>query len=419
VISLPFRRKLKNRFPLFEKGMQRVVGKEAFEQIMHHCPDRRMLLRVAAEHMEKTERELLEEVAPQLGLRVAPRVIPTEAHHLPEGTTLASLRRAGCIAIVRESVFRGMVCSDPATIPEPFRSVPDLEYLLAPWSEIVKALGESEVQFEAYRKEREEERRGEEERTVEDVLVLLKDELTVHGQHSVKIAFEQNEIQYLFTTPEGKTGRGQIQQHLQKALLRFLERAPQELRGMPIQINCLERVKYYQVQYRAAPKELPAPEQESLLTSEAMQPNAPLGNARSTQSIPSYTVSVLLIDDNETFGSVVERFFLREGITVERRTSAQHALREIRNGLLIPKVVVCDLHMPVMNGVEFVHAIRGDQNLPSMSLFMLTSDEELDTEIEAIQGGVEAYLRKNEDPRLLCAHVQRVLRTNNLLSEAA
>jgi len=132
-----------------------------------------------------------------------------------------------------------------------------------------------------------------------------------------------------------------------------------------------------------------------------------------------FSTSVLIIDDNNVFGSVVERLLLREGFSVHRRDSARDALQELRQSSILPRVILCDLHMPEMNGMQFVSEVQQLQLSEHISIFMLSSDEEIENEIEAIQRGAVGFLRKTEDPRILCAHVRRAIGTDSSFSEAA
>ncbi|MCI5064105.1 response regulator [bacterium] len=410
----------RNSIPSLSESLKKVVGKAVFAEVERECPDRRRLLAVASERLGKGERILLAEVADVMRGRLAPRVIPTEAQHLPEGITIATMRRDGYIAIIHEGDFRGVICSDPAQIPEVWRRAADFEYLLAPWSEIAHALGESECHLEAFRAQEEEDRRVQQGLLAEKALLMLLRDVQSYGVREVRIALEEK-IQYIFTTPDGQSGRGDIRMDLRDGLIRVLENyaAPEEFPSL--QVECLEQQRYYRLNWvPEIDKEIqesqhsPLAEAEKALHESTTLPASKEHGENTVEAKqPEYTVSLLLIDDNETFGAVVERFFVREGISVKRYSSVKQALKDITAGVIVPRVVVCDLHMPEMNGVEFLKRFGETPNKERTTLFMLTSDEEVDTEIEAVRSGVEAYLRKNEDPRLLCAHVERALKQKN------
>ncbi|MCB0329433.1 MAG: response regulator [Bdellovibrionales bacterium] len=401
----------KENLPSIEKALSKFVKRVEYEAIVRGCPDRRQLVRYAAEVIGKDEHELLRALGERMLVKVAPRVIPTEAQHLPKEVTLAQLRLAGCIPIIRDHVFRGVICTDPSRIPEPYRSYESLEYLLASWEEIAKALGESERSLEELRAHEQEKLREREQEMLLRVLHLLIGEVESHGRDEAKLSISEDSIRYLFTSLTGRSGSGQIHQALLVPLLGFLESVQQRIGEKVISIQCIEKGRLYRLNWEG--------EEERAQQSEEGVPQP----IRVVKTLPPtgvhYTVSVLVIDDSETFGSVIERFFAREGITVERRTSAKDALAELANGSVRPRVIVSDLHMPDMSGSQFVREFKSLPGFEDVAIFMLTSDEEIDSEVDAIRLGVEAYLRKNEDPRLLCAHVERVLEGKRSIQQAA
>jgi len=85
------------------------------------------------------------------------------------------------------------------------------------------------------------------------------------------------------------------------------------------------------------------------------------------------------------------------------------ALAQIQAGTLKPGLVVCDLHMPNMNGISFCQQLRDIPAFKNTPLIMLTSEEDIETEIDALHQGVSLFLRKSQDPRILCAHVSRLI----------
>ena len=60
-----------------------------------------------------------------------------------------------------------------------------------------------------------------------------------------------------------------------------------------------------------------------------------------------------------------------------------------------------------MNGVEFLKQLR--EKAFQIPTIMLTSDADVEIEIELLGAGADAYVRKQDDPRLLWVHVKRLL----------
>ena len=59
-----------------------------------------------------------------------------------------------------------------------------------------------------------------------------------------------------------------------------------------------------------------------------------------------------------------------------------------------PKVLLLDVNMPKMNGLELLEKIRGDENLKSLSVFMLTSSDDDSDKLRAHNLNVAGYIIK-------------------------
>lgn len=75
---------------------------------------------------------------------------------------------------------------------------------------------------------------------------------------------------------------------------------------------------------------------------------------------------------------------------------------------VIPHVVVLDLMMPVMNGMEACEAIR--QRIPEIPIIMLTARTSVDDKVEGLISGADDYITKPFDGRELVARVQALMR---------
>lgn len=130
---------------------------------------------------------------------------------------------------------------------------------------------------------------------------------------------------------------------------------------------------------------------------------------------------VLLIEDNQTFASVVARFLSRHGFEPVHVSHGEAALRQLECSRDRVELIICDMHMPKMNGVEFLHRLRRrskdrasktaihEHQVDRIPAIMLTSDTDLELELEAIRAGADLLLLKSVDPRLICIHAQRLV----------
>jgi two-component system, NarL family, nitrate/nitrite response regulator NarL len=82
--------------------------------------------------------------------------------------------------------------------------------------------------------------------------------------------------------------------------------------------------------------------------------------------------------------------------------------------LIHPDIVLLDINMPVMNGVEALNAIR--QSNPGQKVLMLTISQNDEDLIGAIVAGANGYLLKNVEPAVLRNTIQQVVDGNSVLS---
>jgi two-component system, OmpR family, phosphate regulon response regulator PhoB len=115
--------------------------------------------------------------------------------------------------------------------------------------------------------------------------------------------------------------------------------------------------------------------------------------------------TVLVVDDEPTVRDVVVRYLRREGYeTLEAGDGldAQELLRSHE-----PSLVVLDLMLPGMDGLQLCQWIRARSELP---VIMLTARAEEADRIVGLELGADDYLTKPFSPRELAARVRTVLR---------
>jgi DNA-binding response OmpR family regulator len=115
---------------------------------------------------------------------------------------------------------------------------------------------------------------------------------------------------------------------------------------------------------------------------------------------------ILAIDDNTYTLRLVQHALEQAGYQVSTAVTGREALQNI-NRYGIPHLAIVDLHMPVMGGLEFCHAVREFSDMP---IVMLTAVSTEDTIVETIEKFAEDYITKPFSPVELVARVKRVLR---------
>jgi CheY-like chemotaxis protein len=111
----------------------------------------------------------------------------------------------------------------------------------------------------------------------------------------------------------------------------------------------------------------------------------------------SRELHVLLVDDDEVDVMNVRRAFEKNHITnpLHVATNGLEALERLRDGSIGPRrIVLLDLNMPKMNGIEFLTAVRADPALQPTSVVVLTTSNEERDKVEAYKKNVAGYLLK-------------------------
>ncbi|MFI6093409.1 response regulator transcription factor [Streptomyces sp. NPDC051218] len=114
---------------------------------------------------------------------------------------------------------------------------------------------------------------------------------------------------------------------------------------------------------------------------------------------------MLVVDDDPTVAEVVAGYLERGGYTVDRAEDGPGALE--RAGVFRPDLVVLDLMLPGMDGLEVCRRLRANGPVP---VIMLTARGDEDDRILGLEVGADDYVTKPFSPRELVLRVESVLR---------
>jgi len=109
---------------------------------------------------------------------------------------------------------------------------------------------------------------------------------------------------------------------------------------------------------------------------------------------------ILLVEDDIVDAMTVGRVFKDLKITnpLVHMTDGECALEYLRNdGSAQPCVILLDLNMPRMNGIEFLGIIKADEELRKIPVIVLTTSREEQDKIETFRLGVAGYMVKSID----------------------
>ncbi len=114
----------------------------------------------------------------------------------------------------------------------------------------------------------------------------------------------------------------------------------------------------------------------------------------------------LIVDDEEHIREILRATLESLAISIHDAGSAEEALTLIREENV--DVVVCDIQMPGMNGLDFLSKVKSEQ--PSIKFLMITAHGTLDTAIQALRFGASDFLTKpfeNEEIRNIARRLLR------------
>ncbi|WP_432063233.1 response regulator transcription factor [Streptomyces sp. S1] len=125
----------------------------------------------------------------------------------------------------------------------------------------------------------------------------------------------------------------------------------------------------------------------------------------SEHDAPTGPARILVVDDDPTVAEVVGGYLERAGCSVEHATDGPDAL--LRAERRWPDLVVLDLMLPGLDGLEVCRRLRAHRPVP---VIMLTARGDEDDRISGLEVGADDYVTKPFSPRELVLRVESVLR---------
>jgi two-component system alkaline phosphatase synthesis response regulator PhoP len=118
--------------------------------------------------------------------------------------------------------------------------------------------------------------------------------------------------------------------------------------------------------------------------------------------------TILLIDDEQDILDFLSYNLKKEGFKVMTATNGEEGVRLVQQ--LSPSLILLDVMMPKMDGIETCQIIRKDLNITQPIIAFLTSRAEDYSQIAGFEAGADDYINKPIRPRLLVSKVESLLR---------
>ena len=120
--------------------------------------------------------------------------------------------------------------------------------------------------------------------------------------------------------------------------------------------------------------------------------------------------TVLFVDDSETSLASTRMVTNSMPIEVIQYIEATIALSDIKSGKIKPDLVITDFNMPIMNGLEFLHAMRKIEATKTTPVLMLTTETKTELKQQGKALGLTGWIVKPFNPAQLKQAITRVLR---------
>ena len=121
---------------------------------------------------------------------------------------------------------------------------------------------------------------------------------------------------------------------------------------------------------------------------------------------------ILIVDDNETNRDILEVRLKAHGYELLQAGDGEEALAAVRRDH--PDLILLDVMMPKLDGVEVCRRIKGDATLPFIPIILVTSKSDTRDVVAGLDAGADEYLTKPIDHAALVARVRSVLRIKAL-----
>jgi len=120
--------------------------------------------------------------------------------------------------------------------------------------------------------------------------------------------------------------------------------------------------------------------------------------------------NILVVDDSESIRELVSDALIFAGHNVLKGVNGEDGLKHLKQFKQQIHLIISDLNMPVMDGIEFVKKIREIPQYQYLPILILTTESQEDKRVEAKNAGATGWVVKPFDEAKLLQFVGKVLR---------
>ena len=126
---------------------------------------------------------------------------------------------------------------------------------------------------------------------------------------------------------------------------------------------------------------------------------------------------ILIVDDNETNRDILLTRLGTHGYDLVQAADGEEAIEVARKSL--PDLILLDVMMPKLDGIEVTKRLKADQTLPFMPIILVTAKADTKDVVAGLDAGADEYLTKPVDQMALVARVKSMLRVKELHDKVA
>ncbi len=125
---------------------------------------------------------------------------------------------------------------------------------------------------------------------------------------------------------------------------------------------------------------------------------------------PMDKIRALIVDDSSVMRKIVERSLRQAGLELEKVVEASNGtegLTALHDNSV--DLILCDINMPVMDGLEFVREVAKLESAKGVPIVMITTEGSESHVVQALSAAARGYIRKPFTPDQVKEHVLAVL----------
>lgn len=119
-------------------------------------------------------------------------------------------------------------------------------------------------------------------------------------------------------------------------------------------------------------------------------------------------INILLVDDEPDVIEIIKYNLILEGYQVKTASNGEEALKNAKKQ--IPNLIIMDVMMPVMDGIEACEQLRKDSKFNDTIIMFLTARGEDYSYMAAFDAGADDYVTKPIKPKIIVSKVKALLR---------